>query len=92
MKNKGYADFTDERVEDIVVGVPITLPPGQVAGPCYPQIPPNFMISQPQTYQHNPSTVQYQTNPFQGMPPSISGPQQMIPQLQRQYSSLYLEL
>jgi hypothetical protein len=38
MQNKDYKNFTDEKVEEeIAVGVPITLPPGQVPAPYFQQ-------------------------------------------------------
>jgi hypothetical protein len=77
-------------VEEIVVGVPITLAPGQVASPYYPQLPPNFTNPQTQIPHHNQNMPQYQPNVLQGMPPLVGAHQQMFPQLQRQFVFLYL--
>jgi hypothetical protein len=82
MKKKGYADFNDEKVEEIVMGVPITLSPGQVVSPCFPQLPTNFTNPQQQTYQL--------PNGLPGVPPSVGVQQQIFPQLQTQYAFIYI--
>jgi hypothetical protein len=91
MKNNTYTDYNEEKVEDdIVMGVPVTLGPTQLANPCFPQLAPNFMGIHPQTYHHNQNAVLHQINALPGIPPSVGVNQQPFPQLQRQYQPFYL--
>jgi hypothetical protein len=91
MKNNTYTNFNEEKVdEDIVMGVPVNLAPGQLANPCFPQLPPNFVGIHPQTYHHNQNAALHQINALPGIPPSVGANQQPFPQLQSQYRLLYL--